>query len=182
MLIDKMHMMVTCKVCGETKPVSEFYTSKTRGKMYTATMCKECKKLTGRLAYNKANRKEQEKVCPDPTGETKDSKNKVKVKKKKSKDIRNREFFKISKKNIVSAGFLNYKMTKKKWVFDYIPIAKFKLDIECHHFVALAKDYPIELLKIFHRRYRRLKGRTMTLDKAGEIVAKYDIDFGLDNQ
>lgn len=180
MLIDKPNMIITCKCCGKAKPVSEYYTSNTRGKMYTATMCKDCKKMTGRLNYgNKATRDDDNSFLLE-SGTKKNESDKKKKKKKKERDVRNQPFFKVSKKCIVYAGFMMYHIKTREWMFSYIPIAKFKLDIECHHFVALAKDYPIELLKIFHGRYRRLKGRTMTLDKAGEIVAKYDIDFGLD--
>ena len=150
MVIDTNTKFAYCKICGEEKPISEFYTYLTGSRYYCSTICKECKKERVRMLYYlKQNRQ------VDENG------NAISDKKDRQKDL-----FKVRRGNVVYAKLIWYDHYKG-WQNKFVPVIKFDNIAECYQFISIARDlstadlkrlwieYIIERRKLEERKQRR---------------------------
>ena len=135
MLVTNNTKTIVCRGCGERKPVSEFYVSRSGKALYASNLCKECKKERVRwLYYSIRNRTLEE---------------------RKEKGLRTEsqpEFYKVED-CVVYVRLVWYSKDDDIWYEDFVPVLRLENDAECYRFIAIARDLPTADFKQLHREY-----------------------------
>ena len=125
-----------CKECGEEKSIEDFYIYKVKGKFYTSTLCKECKKERVRTIYYSirnrvitSRREEGERTDMQP------------------------EFFKEID-NVVYARLIWFDEQKRKWHDEFVPVIRMSNVAECYQFISIARDLTTADLKRLHYEFK----------------------------